>query len=107
MVGGGGGVVVVSQFKVLKSISKATNINTSEIVINEILKSNSRPCVFKVNGACKRDGKTYKRPSNGCVNFFLGWVKSVQNFIPFCRKSELRRDFTFLGVILMAFLVNF
>ena len=52
--------------------------------------------------------KTYKRASNACVNFILGWVKYESNFTPFCRESELCRDFAFFGVILMAFsLVNF
>ena len=55
-----------------------------------------------------RDGKTYKRASNACVSFFLGWVKSVPNFRLFCCESELCRDFGFLGVIFMAVkFVNF
>ena len=55
-----------------------------------------------------RDGKTYKRVSNACVIFFLGWVKSVLNFMLFCRISALCGNFGFFGVILLAFdLVNF
>ena len=54
-----------------------------------------------------RDGKTHNRASNACVNFFLGWVKSVSSFLLFFFLSELCRDFGFLGVILMALkLVN-
>ena len=46
-----------------------------------------------------RDGKTYKRASYACVNFFLGFVKYVPNFTLFCCKSELCRDFSFfLGI---------
>ena len=60
------------------------------------------------NTGLTRDGKTYKRASNACVNFFLGRVKYVPNFTLFCRKSELCRNFALLGVILMAFnLVRF
>ena len=55
-----------------------------------------------------RDGKTYKRASNACVNFFLGWVKYVPNLTLFCRISELSCDFALFGVKLMAFnLVKF
>ena len=54
-----------------------------------------------------RDGKTYKRTNNVCVNFFLARVKSVPNFTLFCRKSELCRDFALFGVILMAYVVNY
>ena len=48
--------------------------------------------------------KTYKRASNGnaCVNFFLGCVKSVPNFMLFCCIRELCPNFGFFGVILMA-----
>ena len=54
-----------------------------------------------------RDGKTYERASNACVNFFLALVKSVQNFTLFCRKNELCRYFVRFRVVLMAFkLVN-
>ena len=45
-----------------------------------------------------REGKTYKRASNACVNF----LKSVPNFTLFCCKSELCCNFAF-GVILMIF----
>ena len=54
-----------------------------------------------------RDGKTYERASNACVNFVLAWMKSVQNFTLFCCENELCRDFALCRVILMAFkLVN-
>ena len=55
-----------------------------------------------------RDGKTYKRASNACVNFFLAWVNYEPNFTLFCRESELCCNFVLLWVILMAFhLVSF
>ena len=55
-----------------------------------------------------RDGKTYKRASNPCVNFVVAWVKYVPNFTLVCHESELCCDFPLLGEILMAFnLVNF
>ena len=41
------------------------------------------------------DGKTFKRASNACVNFFLARVKSVPNFTVFCCKSEGCRNFAF------------
>ena len=37
--------------------------------------------------------------SNAGVNFFLARVKFVPNFTLFCCKSELCRDFAFLGGI--------
>ena len=54
-----------------------------------------------------RDGKTYERASNACINFFLAWVKSLPNFTLLCCKNELCRDFALCRVILMVFrLVN-
>ena len=50
-----------------------------------------------------RDGKTYKRESNTCLNLFLAWVKSVPNCKLFCRKSRLCRNFALFWVTLMAF----
>ena len=68
--------------------------------------SGSEYAIMKKPGS--RFGKTYKRASNACVNFFLAWVKYVPNFTLFCRESELCCDFALLGVILMAFnLVSF
>ena len=72
------------------------------------LSSHVCPCQSLSVPVCPRDGKTYKRASNACVNFFLAWVKSLPNLTLFCCKSYLCRNITLLGVKLMAFnLVNF
>ena len=52
-----------------------------------------------------RDGKMYKRASNGCVNFFIVWVKFIVNSMLFCCESELCHDFVLFGVILLFFFV--
>ena len=63
---------------------------------------------YRLTVILPRDGKTYKRASNACVNFFIAWVKYVLNFTLICCESELCCDFALLGVILMAFsLVSF
>ena len=46
-----------------------------------------------------RDAKTYKRANNVCVNVFLAWVKSVQDFTLFCLESEQCRDFALISDI--------
>ena len=51
-----------------------------------------------------RDGKTYKRASNACVNFFIVLVKSVINSTLFCCKSEICCDLARFCVILMAWI---
>ena len=39
----------------------------------------------KLSVTLNRDAKTYEPASNACVNLFLSWVKSAQNFTAFCR----------------------
>ena len=43
-----------------------------------------------------RDRKAYKHASNACVNFVLAWVKSVPNFMVFCREREECCNFALL-----------